>query len=81
MEINRQTFVTCLLSLCLTAQKVWADGEQVKAGKPEDGSGDMTMYIGLGVGAALVGLVAFLSLNGSKGSGQKVTLDDVVEPN
>ena len=38
------------------------------------------MFIGLGVGALLVGVVAYMGLSGSNGSGQKVTLDDVVEP-
>ena len=40
----------------------------------------MTMFIGLGAGALLVGVVAFMAFGGSKTSGQKVTLDDVVEP-
>ena len=80
MEINRQNFVTCLVSLCLTAQQVWAEAEQAKEGKPQAEEADMTMFIGLGVGALVVGAVAFMALGGSKSSGQKVTLDDVDEP-
>ena len=40
----------------------------------------MTMFIGLGVGALLVGVVAYMSFGGGSGSGQKVTLDDVEGP-